>query len=57
MLFNKSVQSAAASYNRNRRRFDYEDNYRDNREFPILQFMIGVILIFIVTIILLNAFA
>lgn len=56
MLFNKSVQSAAASYNRNRR-FDYEDNYVDNREFPILQFMIGVILLFIVTIILLNAFA
>jgi len=54
MLFNKSVQSAAASYSRNRR-FDYEDDYGDNREFPILQFMIGVILIFIVTIILLNA--
>ena len=56
MLFNKSVQSATRSYARNRR-FDYEDDYGDDREFPILQFMIGLVLIFIVTIILLNAFA
>lgn len=56
MLFNKSVQSAAASYNRNRR-FDYDDDYGDDREFPILQFMIGLVLFFIVVIIILNAFA
>lgn len=55
MLFNKSVQSAAASYNRNRR-FDYDDDYGDP-EFPILQFMCGLIVLVIVAIILLNAFA
>ena len=56
MLFNKSVQSAAKSYARDRR-FDYEDDYEDDREFPILQFMCGLIIFIIVTIIILNAFA
>ena len=55
MIFNKSVQSAATSYNRNRR-FDYDDDYGDH-EFPILQFMCSLIVFIIVAIILLNAFA
>ena len=55
MLFNKSVQSAAASYNRNRR-FDYDDYYGDPN-FPIVPFCGGIILFIIVVFIILNAFA